>query len=82
MQSSAARPQLTAAEARGRKRRADKAVVSGLCLMAVALLVSSWQMAPPLATTLAAAVGLVLFAYGVNVAWTIFYDREPPGPSS
>jgi uncharacterized membrane protein len=71
-----------AAEARRRKRRADKAVVSGLCLMAVALLVSSWQMAPPLATTLAAAVGLVLFAYGVNVAWTIFYDREPPGPSS
>ena len=50
--------------------------------MAVALLVSSWQIAPAMATTFAAAVGLGIFAYGVHVAWTIFYDREPPGPSS
>ena len=70
------------AEVRRRKRRADRAVVSGLALMAVALLVSSWEIAPSIATTFAATVGFVLFADGVHVAWTVFYDREPDGPSS
>jgi hypothetical protein len=64
------------------KRRSNRAVVAGLSLIAVALLVSSWQFAPALATTLAAIVGFGLVMYGVHVAWLLFYDREPDGPSS
>ncbi len=71
-----------AAEIRRRKRRSDRAVVAGLSLIVVALLVSSRELAPALATTLAAIVGFGLLMYGVHVAWLVFYDREPQGPSS
>lgn len=54
----------------------------GVGLMAVALLVSSWELLPPIATTVAAIVGFGLVSYGVHVAWLVFYDREPDGPSS
>ena len=54
----------------------------GLCLMAVAMLVSSRDLAPPIATTVAAIVGFGLVSYGVHVAWLVFYDSEPEGPSS
>jgi hypothetical protein len=71
-----------AAENRRRKRRSDRAVVAGLSLIVVALLVSSRELAPALATTVAAIVGFGLLMYGVHVAWLVFYDREPDGPSS
>jgi hypothetical protein len=71
-----------AAEIRRRKRQSDRAVVAGLSLIVVALLVSSRELAPALATTLAAIVGFGLLMYGVNVAGLVFYDREPQGPSS
>ena len=71
-----------AAENRRRKRRSDRAVVAGLSLIVVALLVSSRELAPALATTLAAIIGFVLLMYGVHVAWLVFYDREPDGPAS
>jgi hypothetical protein len=71
-----------AAENCRRKRRSDRAVVAGLSLIVVALLVSSRELAPALATTVAAIVGFGLLMYGVHVAWLVFYDREPDGPSS
>jgi Flp pilus assembly protein protease CpaA len=71
-----------AADIRGRKRRSNRSVVAGLSLIVVAMLVSSWEFAPALATTLAAIVGFGLVVYGVHVAWLVFYDREPDGPSS
>jgi O-antigen ligase len=71
-----------AAEIRGRKRRANRAVLIGVCLMAAAMLVSSLQLAPTIATTVVAIVGFGLLSYGVHVAWLVFYDREPEGPSS
>jgi O-antigen ligase len=71
-----------AVEIRGRKRRANRAVLIGVCLMAAAMLVSSLQLAPPIATTVVAIVGFGLLSYGVHVAWLVFYDREPEGPSS
>jgi hypothetical protein len=70
------------AEIGRRKRRADRAVFVGLCLMIIAMLVSSRDLAPPIATTVAAIVGFGLLSYGVHVAWLVFYDREPEGPSS
>ena len=70
------------AESRRRKRRAYRAVLIGLCLMALAMLVSSRDLVPPIATTVAAIVGFGLVSYGVHVAWLLFYDREPEGPSS
>lgn len=71
-----------AAEIGGRKRRANRAVLIGVCLMAAAMLVSSLQLAPTIATTVVAIVGFGLLSYGVHVAWLVFYDREPEGPSS
>jgi len=71
-----------AAEIRGRQRRANRAVLIGVCLMAAAMLVSSLQLAPPIATSVVAIVGFGLLSYGVHVAWLVFYDREPEGPSS
>ena len=71
-----------AAEVHRRKRRADRAVVAGLSLIVVALLLSSREVAPAVATTLAAIIGFVLLMYGVHVAWLVFYDREPDGPAS
>ena len=71
-----------AADARGRKRRSNRAVVAGLSLIAVALLVSSWRLVPDFVTTAAAIVGFGLLTYGVHLAWLVFYDREPDGPAS
>jgi hypothetical protein len=71
-----------AAEVRGRKRRSNRAVLSGLCVIAFALLVSSFDLVPPLATTIAAVAGFLLVMYGVHLAWLVFYEREPEGPSS
>jgi hypothetical protein len=50
--------------------------------MTIATLVSSRDLAPRIATTVAAIVGFGLLSYGVHVAWLVFYDREPEGPSS
>jgi hypothetical protein len=50
--------------------------------MAVALLVSSRGLAPDVATTVAAIAGLLILMYGVHLAWLVFYEREPDGPSS
>jgi Flp pilus assembly protein protease CpaA len=71
-----------AAEVRRRKRRSNRAVVAGLALIVVAVLLSSREVAPAVATTLAAIVGFGLLMYGVHVAWLVFYEREPDGPSS
>ena len=71
-----------AAEIRGRKRRSNWAVLVGLSLMALALLISSRELAPPLATTVAAIAGYAIVMYGVHVGWLVFYDREPDRPSS
>jgi hypothetical protein len=70
------------AEIRGRKRRSNRSVLGGICLMVVALLVSSWELAPPMATTVAAIAGSLLLMYGVHLGWLVFYDREPDGPAS
>jgi hypothetical protein len=50
--------------------------------MTASLLASSWELAPPVATTVAAIAGFVLLICGVHVGWLVFYDREPDGPSS
>jgi hypothetical protein len=67
-------------EIRWRKRRCDRAVLTGLSLLAVALLTSGLQMLPDLATTLAAIIGFCLVMYGVHGAWLIFYERDSDGP--
>ena len=67
-------------EIRRRKRRCNQAVLAGLCLLALALLVSSLHLLPDAATTVAAIVGLCLMMYGVHVGWVIFYERESDGP--
>jgi hypothetical protein len=69
-------------EIRRRKRRSNRTVLIGVGLMAVALTASSWKLAPPIMTTAAAILGFGLLSYGVHVAWLVFYDREPDGPSS
>jgi hypothetical protein len=69
-------------EIRNRKRRCNRAVLSGTSLMALALLVSWLNFLPPVATTAAAVTGFVLVLYGVHVGWLVFYDREPDGPAS
>jgi hypothetical protein len=56
--------------------------MAGISLIAVALLVSSWRLAPDFVTTAAAIVGFGLLMYGVHLAWLVFYDREPDGPAS
>ena len=56
--------------------------MAGLSLIVVALLLSSQEVAPAVATTLAAIVGFGFLMYGVHVAWLVFYEREPDGPSS
>ena len=71
-----------AAEIGRSKRRSNRAVVAGLSLIVVALLLSSREVAPAVATTLAAIVGFGLLMYGVHVAWLVFYERDPDGPSS
>ena len=63
-----------------RKRRCTRAVLTGLGVMAVALLLSGLRLAPDLLTTVAAIIGFSMVAYGVHVGWVIFYDREPDGP--
>lgn len=69
-------------EIRNRKLRSNRAVLVGLLLMVIALLASAYGIAPQLLTTAAAVVGFGYLLYGVHVGWTIFYDREPDGPSS
>ena len=71
-----------AAPIRSWKRRSNRAVLVGLFVMAVALLVSSWELLPDLATTVAAIAGFLILMYGVHLAWLVFYEREPDGPSS
>jgi hypothetical protein len=51
-------------------------------LMAVALVVSSWELVPDVVTTVAAIAGFLILMYGVHLAWLAFYEREPDGPSS
>jgi|RhiMetStandDraft_8_1073273.scaffolds.fasta_scaffold11860_2 cell division protein FtsW (lipid II flippase) len=65
-----------------RRRRSNRAVLAGLLLMAAALLVSSWGLVPDLATTVVAIAGFLIVMYGVHLAWLVFYEREPDGPSS
>lgn len=65
-----------------RKRRSSRAVVAGLALMGASLLVSFWQMLPPVASTVSCLAGFALMLWGVHVNWLVFYDREPEGPSS
>jgi hypothetical protein len=69
-------------EIRSRKVRCNLAVGLGLVVMLVALLASAWGIAPQLITTAVAVIGFGQLLYGVHVGWTIFYDREPDGPSS
>jgi hypothetical protein len=69
-------------EIRRRKQRSNRSVLIGVGLMAVALAVSSWELAPPIMTIAAAILGFGMLSYGVHVAWLVFYDREPDGPSS
>jgi hypothetical protein len=57
-------------------------VVSGLGMIAIALLVSNYNLAPALSTTIAALIGFLVLLYGLNVGWLVFYEREPDGPSS
>ena len=71
-----------AAEIGRSKRRSNRAVVAGLSLIAVALLLSSREVAPAVATTFAAIASFGLLMYGVHVAWLVFYERDPDGPSS
>jgi hypothetical protein len=56
--------------------------VAGLSLIVVALLLSSREVAPAVATTFAAIASFGLLMYGVHVAWLVFYERDPDGPSS
>jgi hypothetical protein len=71
-----------AAEIGRSKRRSNRAVVAGLSLIVVALLLSSREVAPAVATTFAAIASFGLLMYGVHVAWLVFYERDPDGPSS
>ncbi len=71
-----------AAEIWRRKRRSNRAVLVGVVITGFALLGSSLEVAPMLATTILALVGMVLVMYGVHVGWLLFFDREPDGPSS
>jgi hypothetical protein len=64
------------------KRRSNRAVLAGSSQIAAALLVSSWEILPDLATTIAAIAGFLILMYGVHLAWLAFYEREPDGPSS
>ena len=50
--------------------------------MAVALLLSAYDVGPPITTTVGAVVGFVLLLYGVHVGWLIFYDRDNDGSPS
>jgi len=68
------------AEVGRRKRRSSRAVIAGCSLMASALLLSGYDIGPPLATTVGAVVGFVLLLYGVHVGWLVFYDRDDDGP--
>lgn len=70
------------AEVRRRKSRSNRAVLQGLGLIAAALVLSCFDLAPQLATTVAAILGFALVMYGVHVGWLVFYEREPDGPPS
>jgi len=57
-------------------------MVAGLTAIAMALLVSTLDLLPPVVTTIAALTGFALIMYGVHVGWLVFYNRDPDGPSS
>lgn len=65
-----------------RKRRSSRTVLAGLAEMIVAMVLSAQHVGSPLLTTFGWLVGFALVLYGVHVGWTVFYDREPDGPSS
>jgi hypothetical protein len=67
---------------RRQKRRSSRAVVAGLAAIAIALLVSTMDLLPPVVPTIAAIAGFALIMYGVHVGWLVFYNREPDGPAS
>jgi Flp pilus assembly protein protease CpaA len=67
---------------RSRKRRSNRAVLSGLGMIAIALFVSAVGLAPPMSTTIAAVIGFLVLLYGLHLGWLVFYEREPDGPSS
>ena len=67
---------------RRQKRRSSRAMVAGLTAIAMALLVSTLDLLPPVVTTIAALTGFALIMYGVHVGWLVFYNRDPDGPSS
>lgn len=54
----------------------------GVGLMVLALVSSSYELAPAAVTTVAAIIGFLLVMYGVHVGWLVFYEREPDGPAS
>lgn len=67
---------------RERKQTANRSVLGGVILIALALLASSLKAAPDALTTCVAIGGFSLVMYGVHVGWMIFYEREPDGPPS
>ena len=67
---------------RRQKRRSSRAMVAGLTAIAMALLVSTMELLPPVVTTIPALAGFALVMYGVHVGWLVFYDRDPDGPAS
>ena len=67
---------------RSRKRRSNRAVFSGLGMMAIALFVSAVRLAPTMSTTITAVIGFLVLLYGLHLGWLVFYEREPDGPSS
>lgn len=50
-------------------------MLAGLLLMAFALLVSSRDLAPNLATTVTAIAGFLILMYGVHLAWLVLRTR-------
>ena len=70
------------AEVGRRKSRSNRAVLLGLALMAVALLLTAYDLGPLLVTTAAGIAGFALVMHGVHVGWLVFYERESDGPAS
>ena len=50
--------------------------------MALALVASEAGLVSPLISTVIAFAGFVLLLYSVHLAWLVFYERDPEGPSS
>jgi hypothetical protein len=69
-------------QVRHRKVWSNRAVFIGCCWMALALVASEAGLVSPLISTVIAFAGFVLLLYGVHLAWLVFYERDPEGPSS